>query len=267
MQQGNRGPKAWGDMTSPEVLEALKETNVVLVPLGAVEQHAGHLPLAMDTYQAEEFARRAIIALASEGKKALMGPSIPFGPVADMRFAGSINIRPMTMISLIKEVCHSLYQHGARNIILVMGHDETYGAMMVAAQELNEETDDKLKVIAANWLPAIKELETKLLGIPAGKRDAHGGAGETARMMWQHPDLVQLAAGRDFVQEAARPRVPFGYSIYLGGGIYAPRKTAIVETKFEGIVGFPSLGVAAAGDKLYEAGGAWLAEIIKQNCY
>lgn len=266
MDRRNHAPKAWGDMTSQEVSKELKETNIVLVPMGAVEQHAGHLPLAMDTYQAEEFARRAVIALASEGKKALIGPSIPFGPVADMRFAGSINIRPTTMIALIKEVCQSLYQHGARNVFLIMGHDETYGAMMVAAQELNEESGDELRITVVNWLPALKELETRLLGIPTGKRDAHGGAGETARMMWQRPELVLLPHARDFVQETAGPPVAFGYSIYLGGGIYSPRKAAIVDTKFEGIVGFPTLGAADAGDKLYDAGGRWLAEVIKQHC-
>jgi creatinine amidohydrolase len=266
MEQRGRDPKAWGDMTSQEVSEALKETNIVIIPLGAVEQHAGHLPLAMDTYQAEEFARRAIIALANDGRKALIGPSIPFGPVADMRFSGSVNVKPTTMISLIKEICSSLYQHGTRNIILIMGHDETYGAMMVAAQELAEDTADDLKVIVANWLPAIKELETKLLGIPANKRDAHGGAGETARMMWQCPELVQPGKTRDYIQEVTASMVPFGHSLFLGGGIYAPRKAAIQDVAFEGIVGYPSLGIADIGDQLYEAGGRWLAEIIKQNC-
>lgn len=258
---------AWDDMTSSEVAEALGTTKVVLIPLGAIEQHGGHIPLNWDTHQAAEFARRAVKALAAEGKRALIGPSIPFGPVADMRFSGTVNVKPSTLIALTKDVCHSLYHHGARSIVLILGHDESYGALMVAAQELVEETNDALKVIVANWLPSQKELEASLLKIPDGKKDTHGGAGETARLLWQFPERVRRDRFNDYVQDATPSRVPYSHALVLGGGIYFPRKEIIKDPSYTGIVGFPGIATAEAGDQLYEAGGKWLAEIIKEHCY
>jgi hypothetical protein len=48
------GPKSWGMMTSHELAGKLADTDVALVPVGAIEQHGGHLPLGQDNYQIEE---------------------------------------------------------------------------------------------------------------------------------------------------------------------------------------------------------------------
>jgi creatinine amidohydrolase len=85
------GPKSWGMMTSHELAKKLVETDVALVPVGAIEQHGGHLPLGQDNYQIEEIVRRAIIKLDADGKKAIFGPTIPFAPISNLKFAGSIS--------------------------------------------------------------------------------------------------------------------------------------------------------------------------------
>ena len=38
------------DMTYPEFEIAVKKTNVVLLPIGAIEQHSSHLPLGTDAW-------------------------------------------------------------------------------------------------------------------------------------------------------------------------------------------------------------------------
>jgi creatinine amidohydrolase len=45
-----KGPKSWSMMTANDLAELLKTTQVALVPVGAVEQHSGHLPLGQDNY-------------------------------------------------------------------------------------------------------------------------------------------------------------------------------------------------------------------------
>jgi len=197
-----RGPKSWIMMTSQEIAAALKETDVCLVPCGAIEQHAGGLPVGQDNFQIEEITRRAIVKLRKDGKKAIFGPTIPYGPISNLKFPGSINIRPTTMILLIKEVCMNLYRDGIRHIVLVKGHDMTLGSLMVAARELAEDTDDDLKVVVANWLPWIVKRLPEIFQLPKGKRDGHGGAGEASRMMWQHPELMVKEELEDFDVDA-----------------------------------------------------------------
>jgi creatinine amidohydrolase len=262
------GPKSWSVMTSHELADQLKETDVALVPCGAIEIHGGHLPLGQDNFQIEEITRRVILKLAARGQKAIFGPTIPFGPVSNLRFPGSIDLKPSTLVILIKEVCLNLQRDGIRKIVLMKGHDMSLGSMMVAARELAAETEDKLQVIIVNWLPMIvKLLPDTFAAMPKGMRDGHGGAGETARMLAQHPNLVVKEKYCDYKVEAHVSEIPFAGPMVSGGGVYAPRKTSNHDPEFQGYLGFPSLGTAEIGEKLYEAIAQWSADVIGEYCF
>jgi len=263
-----KGPKSWSMMTSHDLAELLKKTQIALVPVGAVEQHSGHLPLGQDNYQIEEIVRRAVVKLGAEGKPVIFGPTIPFGPISNLKFPGSINIKPSTLALLTKEVCLNLYRDGIKTILLAMGHDLSLGALMVAARELAHETDDGLTVIVANWLPAVVKLLPEIFeDMPAGKRDGHGGAGETARMLAQHPNLVDKGQLRDYNVDAYRSPVPFTHPVAAGGGVYAPRKTTNHDPAFPGILGFPSIATAEVGERLYDALSEWVADVAREYCF
>lgn len=262
------GPKSWSMMTSHELAEQLKETDVALVPCGAIEIHGGHLPLGQDNYQIEEITRRTILKLEARGQKAIFGPTIPFAPISNLRFPGSIDLKPSTLVILIKEVCLNLHRDGIKKIVLMKGHDMSLGSMMVAARELAAETEDNLQVIVVNWLPMIvKLLPETFAGMPTGMRDGHGGAGETARMLAQHPKLVVKEKYCDYEVEAHVSDIPFAGPMVSGGGVYAPRKTSNHDPKFQGYLGFPSLGTAEIGEKLYDAIAQWVADVIGEYCY
>ena len=263
-----RGPKSWSMMTSRELGERLAERPVAIVPVGAVEQHSGHLPLGQDNFQIEEIVRRAVIKLENEGKPAIFGPTIPFGPISNLKFPGSLNIKPSTLALLTKEICLNLYRHGVKTILLAMGHDLSLGALMVAARELAHETDDGLSVIVANWLPAVVKLLPEIFAdMPKNKRDGHGGAGETARMMAQHPKLVRMDLARDYKVDAYRSPTLFAYPVAAGGGVYAPKKTTNHDPEFPGILGFPSIATPEIGERLYDALSDWIADVAREYCF
>jgi creatinine amidohydrolase/Fe(II)-dependent formamide hydrolase-like protein len=92
-------------------------------------------------------------------------------------------------------------------------------------------------------------------------RDGHGGAGETARMLAQHPNLVAQGKERDYRVEAAVSHVPFANPVVSGGGVYFPRKTSNNDPEFRGILGFPSIATAEIGHKLYDALSGWVADV------
>lgn len=279
-----RGPKSWVTMTSQELAEKLAETNVCLVPVGAVEQHAGHLPLGQDNFQVEEIVRRAVLKLGAARKKAIFGPTIPFGPVPNLRFPGSIDITPTTLAILTKEVCLNLYRDGIKQVALVMGHDMSLGALMLAARELAHETNDDLNVIVLNWLPIVINLLPEVREkipmeffdkvpkkadgtVPSNALEGHGGAGETGRMLWQHPELVVKKMLRDYPSENPPPPAPYILPIFCGGGVYTPRKTTNHDPAFEGIFGYPSIATADVGDGSYDAIANWVAAAVEANCY
>ena len=53
--------------------------SVILLPLGAIEQHGPHLPLHVDWLGAEEIARRVGPALARAGYRPVLAPGLPYG--------------------------------------------------------------------------------------------------------------------------------------------------------------------------------------------
>lgn len=136
-------PASLPEMTGPELEERLKTTRVVLLPFGATKAHGAHLPLGTDTYEARENSRRAALRLEARECPVIIGPAIPFGTSSfHMGFTGTISISPQTLITLTREVCLSLYQHGVRKFAFVHGHDGNLPSMMVAAQEVVDAMPD-----------------------------------------------------------------------------------------------------------------------------
>ena len=48
-------------MTSPEVESLLTKTDLVIIPVGALEQHAGHLPIGTDFIAGVERDRKSVV--------------------------------------------------------------------------------------------------------------------------------------------------------------------------------------------------------------
>ena len=42
------------DITGPDIPELISDDSVILLPVGAIEQHGPHLPMSVDTVIAEE---------------------------------------------------------------------------------------------------------------------------------------------------------------------------------------------------------------------
>jgi creatinine amidohydrolase len=55
--KGNK-PTLWEEMTYKDLEKLTKTMNMVIVPIGACEQNGPHLPLAVDTIDCYEIAKR-----------------------------------------------------------------------------------------------------------------------------------------------------------------------------------------------------------------
>lgn len=265
-----RGPKTLLEMTWEEVEEALRETDIALVNVGSIEEHGPHLPLGTDALQGTEVLKLAAEILAAEGVKVVVGPTVAFGlnPGA-MSYPGSITVRPDTLKALLVDVGRSLHRHGFRQLVFFLGHDENYGVMMVAAQELTWELG--MNVLCLNPMPALasEKQELALRG-----PDGHAGAGETSRALALHPGLVRLDRVRLWEEPAGASvaplaQLPGGDPPLLGGGVYRPRREFTMysrEAGHPGQTGDPLLARAEAGSKALYAMARWVADVVKRDC-
>ncbi|HWC93546.1 MAG TPA: creatininase family protein, partial [Pseudolabrys sp.] len=48
------------ELSSPEVGKLLRESSILCLPIGSIEQHGPHLPLNTDAVLAEEYVRRLV---------------------------------------------------------------------------------------------------------------------------------------------------------------------------------------------------------------
>jgi len=118
------------EMTWPEIAGALRDARVVLLPVGAQEQHGPYLCTACDVARALEFTRRLgdrVYPLA------LVAPALPFGVSPHhLNFPGTISLQPETFARVLLDLVDSLARHGIRKFLALNGHggnDPTLGTV------------------------------------------------------------------------------------------------------------------------------------------
>lgn len=108
------GQQRWPRVPDDEVL--------LLVPVGSVEQHGPHLPLATDGMVANAVTRAAAERLDATGTTVLVAPSLNYGASGEHEgFPGTISIGHEALFLLLVELGRSA-SRWARGVIFVNGH-------------------------------------------------------------------------------------------------------------------------------------------------
>lgn len=260
-----RGPATLPEMSGQDVQEALKRTKVILIPVGAIEDHGPHLPLATDCMEGREICRRSAQKLEQMGCPVVVGPVVPFGTSSfHMAFPGTISITSRTLTTLLHEIAMSLYQGGFRDFVLVHGHDGNLPSMMVAAQEIvDAKPDTRAQVL--NWLAPLSKVYTTIQ--TSTKGEGHGGEGETSRLMVTHPELVHPHRGcahhipREIMRKVQGPD-----HVKAGGPIFFGTRSYRDYTPY-GHIGDPGLAKPETGEKGYKVITDWIAETVKRDFF
>ena len=67
------------DMTFPEFEAAVKGTDIVLLPVGSIEEHSAHLPLGTDAMNSTALMFHVQQYLRNAGVEAILGPPLNIG--------------------------------------------------------------------------------------------------------------------------------------------------------------------------------------------
>jgi creatinine amidohydrolase len=256
------------EMTSPEVAEVMRVGAPIMVGAGATEQHGQHLPLASDTLQAIDIARRVARQLALENIPFVIGPTIQFGPrpfrtESPRDFPGTVNLSHATLKAVFEEVGAELIDQGFRTVYFLLANAETDPILQIVAKELSERTP--AQVITLNFLVAIRGRYRALM--KATRPQSHGGEGETCRMLATAPHLVHMDRARSYhPRPSGQPPIDGDTMPYLGGAIGRYRPPAgMFDESFAGIWGDPGLATAEVGEKIYALITDWIVQVVKQD--
>ena len=101
------------ELTRLEMEAVDKEETVVLIPIGALEQHGNQCPLGTDEIISEAVARRIRETLDREipDYPMLIFPPVPVGLSTEhVNFCGSITLKPDTFYHVLEDICRELGQ-------------------------------------------------------------------------------------------------------------------------------------------------------------
>ena len=175
-----------GDNTSPEWRR--HPTDIVVLPVGAFEQHGPHLSLNTDIRIAEYLGRKA-----AEHLDAALLPVLPIATSLEhTAFRGTFSLRPETLMQVIRDLASEAERQSFRIMVIINGHGGNFSLAPVA-RDLNRR-NGPLKIVLLHPfdLADFSQLETHRRGL----MDIHAGEAETSFLMHIAPRDYPPATGQ-----------------------------------------------------------------------
>lgn len=177
-------PLMLANLTSPQTGEMLREVELVLLPVGAHEQHGPALPVSTDTLTAQVLCSLVGTLLRP---RVAVAPAIPWGVSWHHQgLPGTISLREETLVAIVMDHIESLHRQGVERVMLVNTHGGNNAALTVAAERATREIGMPL-VIPVYAYTLLANAAREELGEDA---PGHGGGDEASAILAIRPDLV-----------------------------------------------------------------------------
>jgi len=226
--------------TWQEVDTYLEHSNGIIIPIGSTEQHGPNGLIGTDAICPEVIAKGV-----AEKIEVLIAPTINIGMAQHhLAFAGSMTLRPSTLMAVITDVVESLARHGFERCYFLNGHGGNVATLNAAFAEIYSNTslyspdeDSHLRCKLSNWYmsPGVRRLSRELFAAAEG---SHATPSEVSLTYYAYPEAVKNV-------KMSPKRAPNG-----------PISTALdYRQRFpDGRIGSePQLASIEAGEKLFHA--------------
>ncbi len=217
----------------PEVA-AVRDRNhgLLLLPLGATEQHGPHLPVAMDSLLAEALCHAASSAT---GVPVLPALRYTTSQGHTTKWPGTFSLRHETFISTLRDIAAWAVASGWTRLLLINTHFGNDAPARVAVDQLRLSYLGNLQVGLLNAF----QLDAAIWATySADAADLHANQAETALMLHLHPELVRM----DRLATADDP----------DRTVDTVFSHPVAQTSLNGVTGYPSRATAQQGGALFD---------------
>lgn len=242
------------ELRASDLHDHLSESSILVLPIGAVEQHGPHLPFNTDLVVAEACAN-AVVAEVGDDLDLWLLESLAFSKSNEhVGTPGTIWLGPETLLSVLDDIGRSVAATPAKKLAFLNGHGGNSSLLNVACRELR--INHGLETFLLH--PSVPPDQ----GGPSTEEElgmgVHGGIGETSLMMHLRPELVRLELGNRNIPEhlADNKHVKFGGTVSFGwlAHDFGP----------DGHIGDPTGSTAERGEQLMGAAVSNLCEAFAE---
>lgn len=229
----------WLEMTRDEIDAAAGSGVVVVLPVGAVEQHGSHLPTGTDSMLAERVVEAAV---RSTNDVAL--PAITYGCSLGHtdRWPGTVSLSVHTLIEMVNDIGRWVYASGFRKLVLVNAHATNGPPCQSSLLTLRHEHPDMHTCFVS--LYDIRPQGGD--GYFGDASDPHANEAETSMLMHLTPEVVRLDLAVDEIDRSV-------------GRVLTYSMPAITRS---GVVGTPTSATSQAGEVLFAGIVEGIVEIL-----
>lgn len=213
-------PVLWDELTWEEIGNLRNRgKDLVILPVGATEQHSLHLPVGVDTFS---------VMSVAQGVSAKTGfPVLP--PLAygcslghTHKWPGTISLRPETLSAIVLEIAEWIVGAGFSRLVLLNGHYTNWAPLRCGLENIRHQYPNLRIALRSVW-----EISNEINQLY--QQDAvnfHANCAETSVMLAIRPDLVQLEKAQDEPDRSAH--CFFSYTVpqeSVHGGVGKPSQS------------------------------------------
>jgi creatinine amidohydrolase/Fe(II)-dependent formamide hydrolase-like protein len=238
------------EMTWPEAEARFKETDVALLPVGAIEQHGPHLPLDVDAFDADLLAKR--VAAGCSKPRPLVLPPLHYGVSYHHEgFSGTLSVNPDTLVRLAYDIGMGAARCGITKLVIINGHGGNEPALHLAAQRINR--DAHIFTCVDTGESSDTDID-ELIDTP---NDVHAGEIETSTTLAVRPQLVDMSKAPRMVPRFSSRFLDFSSKRSISW--YARTK----KISRSGVMGDATKATAEKGERIWELMTSRLVELVE----
>ena len=242
------------DITGPNVPEQISDNSLILLPVGAIEQHGPHLPMSVDTVIAEETSNALLDSVGDEIDLWLL-PTLSISKSNEHTWSpGTLSYSTTTMLNVLDDIARCISSTAARRLVILNGHGGNTSLLITACRDIRVAHELLTFLIHPSLPPASGGTSTEEeLGM-----GIHGGLNETSVFSYLRPGEVRMEKAVRRVPEwmAENKWVKFGGNVQFG---WTSR-----DFGSEGLIGDPTDANPELGKELFEAAVDSLSDQLRE---
>jgi creatinine amidohydrolase len=248
----------WADLSRADFADLDRANTIVVLPVGAIEQHGPHLPVSVDSDLVEGVIDRLLERLPSD-LPVLALPPFSYGKSNEHGVVpGTISLSTETLMRILSNIGASLARTGFRRLVLLNGHGGNSAVLDIMARDLKIAHD--LHVVTCHWYnfneaETVSDAAEQAYGI-------HAGLVETSAMLALKPDLVAMDKARNFPNTAQDWQDEYQH-LGLSAGRARPA-WVIGELNADGACGDAASATAEIGKRLLDAAASNFAAFLSE---